>query len=533
MRRELLSRCLRVFLALILCIEALMPFHARAADEHFPGTASGSMTAETVQAWTMDALDRGAVQALLNRQTLRPQRTGWVELDNKIGELLSHAGSSAYDRLWYAYDWLVKNITYSWAGYTTAQLPGHYYDRFEWDYLKNLTYEPGLRKSVPDDMANRAYHVLTAKKGVCYDFAITIAVIARYIGLESYVHLGDFQWEYEDKDTSYHGWSVLVLDGGKYVFDAQRDSRFWSEYKRNPGYYFGIPEAKAWRYAPNKYEEDRIGNAKRDAQMLPLTAARKTRFTITANSSGSGTVSGGGQYDAGTSVTLRATPAFGRSFEGWYKYDGTKISGSNPYSITVGADRTYTALFSGDYFIDVPPDAWYRDTAVKSAKMGLVKGNGSPVLFDGNGTFSRAMAVTLIARMAGANVSAAPRAPFTDVPSGAWYANYVNWAYANGVSLGVSKTAFAPDIPITRQEFMTMLERYIAARGIPVTGRGLPFRDADSTAGWARASVERFYARGLVKGDGTGRLLPGRDLIRSEGAAFVVRTAEYLKAHGA
>jgi hypothetical protein len=135
--------------------------------------------------------------------------------------------------------------------------------------------------------------------------------------------------------------------------------------------------------------------------------------------------------------------------------------------------------------------------------------------------------------MAGANVSAAPRAPFTDVPSGAWYANYVNWAYANGVSLGVSKTAFAPDIPITRQEFMTMLERFIAARGIPATGRGLPFRDADSTAGWARASVERFYARGLVKGDGTGRLLPGRDLIRSEGAAFVVRAAEYLKAHGA
>jgi len=533
MRREFLKRALHMILALILCIEALTPLRAQAADAYSPAAVSGSMTAETVQAWTMDALDRGAMQVLLNRQTLHPQRTGWVELDNKIGELLSHAGSSAYDKLWYAYDWLVKNITYSWAGYTTAQLPGHYYDRFEWDYLKNLTYEPGLRKSVPDDMANRAYHVLTAKKGVCYDFAITIAVIARYIGLESYVHLGDFQWEYEDKDTSYHGWAVLVLDGGKYVFDAQRDSRYWSEYKRNPGYYFGIPEAKAWRYAPNKYEEDRIGNAKRDAQMLPLTAARKTRYTITVKSSGSGTVSGGGQYDAGASVALRASPASGHSFEGWYKYDGKKISTSNPYSITAGADRTYTALFSGDYFIDVPADAWYRDTAVQSAKMGLVKGNGSPVIFDGNGIFSRAMAVTLIARMAGADVKSSPKAPFKDVPSGTWYCDYVNWAFANGVAVGISRTEFAPDRPVTRQEFMTMLERYIAARGIPVTGRGLPFRDADSTAGWARASVERFYARGLVKGDGTGRLLPTRELTRSEGATFVVRTAEYLKAHGA
>ena len=61
-----------------------------------------------------------------------------------------------------------------------------------------------------------------------------------------------------------------------------------------------------------------------------------------------------------------------------------------------------------------------------------------------------------------------------------------------------------------------MLERYVEARGIQIAGGSLPFRDSGDTAGWARASLERFYARGLVKGDGTGRLLPTRELTRSE-----------------
>ena len=229
---------------------------------------------------------------------------------------------------------------------------------------------------------------------------------------------------------------------------------------------------------------------------------------------------------------LTATPSAGRSFEGWYDTSGKLISSSASYSFAAGSDLTLTALFSGDYFIDVPADAWYHGTAIKSAELGLVKGNGSAVIFDGNGTFNRAMAVALIARMAGADVKSAPKATFSDVAAGAWYASYVNWAYATGVAVGISATEFAPEKSITRQEFITMLERYITAQGVDIAGGGLPFRDSSDTAVWARPSAERFYARGLVSGDDKGNLMPKKTLTRSEGAAFVVRAAEYLKSHG-
>ena len=266
---------------------------------------------------------------------------------------------------------------------------------------------------------------------------------------------------------------------------------------------------------------------------ITLTAKFRKEAVITAKGTSSGSVTGSGTYPFNETVVLTATPQAGRSFDGWYDSSGKKVSGSASYSFAAGMDLTLTALFSGDYFIDVPADAWYHDTAVKSAELGIIKGNGSAVIFDGNGTFTRAMAVTLIARMAGADIKSAPKATFSDVATDAWYASYVNWAYATGVAVGISATQFAPDKAITRQEFITMLERYISAKGVEITGGGLPFKDSSDTAGWARSYAERFYARGLVKGDDNGRLLPLKNLTRSEGAAFVVRTTEYLKSHGA
>ena len=531
MKREILKRWLSVLLVLMLCLGTAAPLRAQAMDQYYSGLVSGEIVADTVEYWSMDALDRGEMRDLLNKQTLYPQRTGWVELDKEIEKILSKAGSSTYEKLWYAYDWLVQNVEYSWDGYSNTYASVASYNSFSRDYLKKLTYEDGLKKSIPDDMANRTYHVLTAKKGVCYDYGIAMAVIARFIGIESYVHCGKFEMEYAYSGPPHHGWAVLILDGGKYVFDAQRDCRNWRMTQKDVGYYFGVPEAKAWRYEPNKFEADRIANAERDAQMLPMTALRGPEYTVTLVSTGSGTVSGAGKYDVTQTVTVTAAPSAGNTFAGWYN-GKTKVSDSASYSFSPTADITLTALFSGDYFIDVPVNAWYREIAVKSAALGLVKGNGSDVIFDGKGTFTRAMAITLIARMDGADIEKAPKASFSDVSAGKWYAAYVNWAYSTGVAEGISSTQFAPDKEITRQGFMAMLERYITLKGVEVKGGSLPFKDSGDTASWAKASLEKFYARGLVVGDTTGRLLPQKSLTRAEGATFVVRTLEYLKDHG-
>lgn len=68
-------------------------------------------------------------------------------------------------------------------------------------------------------------------------------------------------------------------------------------------------------------------------------------YTVTVSSANSamGTVSGGGQYEEGTSVTITAIPKSGYIFAYWS--DGTE---QNPYTITVNSDINITAYFGTD-----------------------------------------------------------------------------------------------------------------------------------------------------------------------------------------
>lgn len=62
-----------------------------------------------------------------------------------------------------------------------------------------------------------------------------------------------------------------------------------------------------------------------------------------------GTVSGGGTFNHGTSVTAKATPATGYSFTGWYEGD-SKVSDSASYTFTATGARSLTARFQRQWF---------------------------------------------------------------------------------------------------------------------------------------------------------------------------------------
>ena len=58
------------------------------------------------------------------------------------------------------------------------------------------------------------------------------------------------------------------------------------------------------------------------------------KYTISTNTVGNGTATGGHAYDYGTTATLKATAGTGSSFEGWYK-NGNRVSTNAEYSFTV------------------------------------------------------------------------------------------------------------------------------------------------------------------------------------------------------
>lgn len=66
----------------------------------------------------------------------------------------------------------------------------------------------------------------------------------------------------------------------------------------------------------------------------------------------------------------------------------------------------------------------------------------------------------LILTVTMSGVALAASHPFTDVPDGLWYSDAVDWAYANGITTGVSPTEFAPEENVTRAQNVTFAQRY-------------------------------------------------------------------------
>ena len=67
-------------------------------------------------------------------------------------------------------------------------------------------------------------------------------------------------------------------------------------------------------------------------------------YTVSATSSGNGSVSGGGTYHYGDTVNLSATPDAGYAFSDWIE-SGSTVSSSNPYSFTCTGNRTLVGNF--------------------------------------------------------------------------------------------------------------------------------------------------------------------------------------------
>ena len=82
--------------------------------------------------------------------------------------------------------------------------------------------------------------------------------------------------------------------------------------------------------------------------------------TITATSAGNGTVSGGGSYHLGDTVTLTATPNSGYVFDKWTFSGGTSLANPLTYTVQqpmIGQSVSYTASFKAVYTVTISAGA--------------------------------------------------------------------------------------------------------------------------------------------------------------------------------
>ncbi len=179
-------------------------------------------------------------------------------------------------------------------------------------------------------------------------------------------------------------------------------------------------------------------------------------------------------------------------------------------------------------FADVPPDSWYEKAVEYTYHHGLMNGTDADT-FTPNTATTRAMAVTLLYRMEGS--PSVDDHSFTDVPRGAYYENAVAWAQEVGIVTGVTETRFAPELPITREQLVTILARYAEYSGLPMTAEdGLSsYEDGTKVSPYAIHSVNWALEAGLLQGTGKNRLSPQGTATRAQVAQIITRTDKILK----
>lgn len=191
---------------------------------------------------------------------------------------------------------------------------------------------------------------------------------------------------------------------------------------------------------------------------------------------------------------------------------------------------TMTAQAAGTRFADVPNGAWYTPAVTYVVENGLFAGNGNGT-FSPEGSMTRAMFVTVLAKIAEANVSSAPDAGFMDVPQN-WYTDYVNWAFDNGYVAGTSDTTFEPNKAINRQQIAVILRNYLQIENIslpPASDAVSSFKDAAQVDSWAEQAVDVVRSLGLMAGDDEGYFHPAQNLTRAEAASVFMKFDMKLK----
>lgn len=184
------------------------------------------------------------------------------------------------------------------------------------------------------------------------------------------------------------------------------------------------------------------------------------------------------------------------------------------------SDVTIQALVSP--FTDVSEDRWSYESIYEAAATGTMLGV-TQTEFEPRSTMTRAMAVTVLYRMDGAP-EVSGKADYTDVRQNAFYTQALIWGTENGIVNGYQNGTYRPDASVSRQQFATMIQRYLDYKDITPEGENsIAFTDADSIADYAKEGVALCVKAGIITGYKDGSFKPTAKITREEAAAMLVR----------
>ena len=255
-------------------------------------------------------------------------------------------------------------------------------------------------------------------------------------------------------------------------------------------------------------------------------SAPGSSVSVPATANGSVTVSPS-TASKGTTVTVTTKPNEGYELGSLEVLDKNgnalvlKDLGSGKYSFTmpdgkVTVNASFVKASASTGFADVPANAYFADAVKWAVDKGVTNGL-SDTMFGPYESCTRAQIVTFLWRAAG---SPEPKtaSSFTDVPVSTYYAKAVAWAVENGITNGMTETAFAPNATCTRGQSVTFL--YRALKGI--ASGSANFTDVASDAFYADA-ISWAVANNVTNGTSNTTFSPNADCTRAEIVTFLYR----------
>ena len=181
----------------------------------------------------------------------------------------------------------------------------------------------------------------------------------------------------------------------------------------------------------------------------------------------------------------------------------------NGITTPIGDGDTIKIIDNGKTFLDVADNYWGAEAIDFAVSRELFAGV-SANLFQPEAPTTRAMLVTVLARLDGANVAAGNN----------WYDAGRQWAMQNGISDGSQM-----EQNLTREQLITMLYRYGQNKGYDMTAKQdlSAYADADHISPYAQEAFQWAAAQGLISGMGDGTLLPQGTASRAQLAAILQR----------
>ena len=245
----------------------------------------------------------------------------------------------------------------------------------------------------------------------------------------------------------------------------------------------------------------------------------------TAGTGGSISPSGNVSVREGADQTFTITPDKGYAVAN-VKIDGKSIGAVKSYTFeNVRRTHTIEVIFmkaNGNpqtgVFVDVATGSYYEDAVDWAVGNGITQGTDA-THFSPDGICTRAQAVTFLWRAAGSPKPETRTMPFTDIPAGSYYYDAVLWAVENGITKGISDTAFSPNMTCTRAQIVAFLWR---SEKSPAAGTANPFADVKSTAYYADA-VLWATKEDITKGTTNTTFSPDADCTRSQIVTFLWR----------